>query len=255
MVQAAGGDQWDADCGCDRGDIDTVLAVYTGSDLLNLTLEASDDNGAPDGLRSWVKFPVTRGDYLVAVDGVNGASGDIKLNWKLGLVPVITLEPASQSVGPGQSVEFRGWRRGFRRRAYQWRFQGVPLPGATNATLRINPVQAEQAGVYSVVAGRTLSGADQRGGGVDGDGGGRAAAIGGSAGAINGLFKLRLLGTPAQLYHRSVHEFIGVAADLTNRAGQGAFEFVDPASIALPQRFYRATPGNNPKRGEQFNRR
>ncbi|MEK7677627.1 MAG: immunoglobulin domain-containing protein, partial [Verrucomicrobiota bacterium] len=30
-------------------DIDTVLAVYTGSDLLNLTLEASDDNGAPDG--------------------------------------------------------------------------------------------------------------------------------------------------------------------------------------------------------------
>ena len=48
-------------------------------------MEASDDNGAPDGVRSWVRFPVTRGEYLVAVDGVNGASGDIKLNWKLGL--------------------------------------------------------------------------------------------------------------------------------------------------------------------------
>src|SRR4051794_3891194 len=32
--------------------IDTVLALYTGSNLLNLTYLACDDNSAPDGLRS-----------------------------------------------------------------------------------------------------------------------------------------------------------------------------------------------------------
>ncbi|MBI4325250.1 MAG: immunoglobulin domain-containing protein [Chloroflexi bacterium] len=143
-------------------DIDTVLAVYTGSDLLNLTLEASDDNGAPDGVRSWVKFPVTRGEYLVAVDGVNGASGNINLNWKMGVVPAITVEPASQSVSAGQSVVLSVGAEGIPAPSYQWRFVGVPLPGATHAVLILNGVRAEQAGSYSVVAENFVGGGPAR---------------------------------------------------------------------------------------------
>ncbi len=225
-------------------EIDTVLAVYTGSDLLNLTLEASDDNSAPDGLRSWVKFPVTRGEYLVAVDGVNGASGDIRLNWKMGLLPVITLEPASQTAGPGQSVLFSVVAEGIPAPAYQWRFNGVPLPGATNAALRINHVPPEQAGSYSVVAENFVGARTSAEAVLTVTGAVEPPQLAEAQMQPNGLFKLRLLGTPAQLYvieaSTNLFEWLPI---LTNSAEQGAFEFVDPASLVLPLRFYRATPG------------
>ena len=56
---------------------------------------ASDNNGAPDGIRSLVKFNAQKGvNYSVAVDGVKGAQGKIKLNWQLGVAPAtpLTLE-------------------------------------------------------------------------------------------------------------------------------------------------------------------
>ena len=59
-------------------DIATVLAVYTGCDIFSLQLVANDRNSAPDGVRSLVKFNATSGtNYLVAVDGVNNAQGNI----------------------------------------------------------------------------------------------------------------------------------------------------------------------------------
>lgn len=59
---------------------DTVLAVYTGSTLGTLVSVASSDDA--DGLlTSRVSFPVTTGTtYQIAVDGYDGASGNITLN-------------------------------------------------------------------------------------------------------------------------------------------------------------------------------
>jgi hypothetical protein len=59
----------------------TLLAVYTGSSVGNLTLVASnDDLGAPTNLQSRVAFNATAGTlYRIAVDGYNGAAGDIVL--------------------------------------------------------------------------------------------------------------------------------------------------------------------------------
>lgn len=60
---------------------DTVLAVYTGSALNRLTAVASNNNVHPLLTYSRVQFPVVRGTtYYIAVDGVNGASGNILLN-------------------------------------------------------------------------------------------------------------------------------------------------------------------------------
>lgn len=71
--------------------IDTVLAVYEGSGLANLRLVKSDDNGAPDGIRSRLSFTATNGtEYQVVVVAVGGQQGTINLNWVL-LVP-FTLE-------------------------------------------------------------------------------------------------------------------------------------------------------------------
>jgi len=63
----------------------TLLAVYTGTVVSNLTLVASDDDIAPpSNLLSSVTFNaigLTR--YDIAIDGYNGANGDSTLNWSL----------------------------------------------------------------------------------------------------------------------------------------------------------------------------
>ena len=61
---------------------DTLLAIYTGSSVSNLTLAANDDDIDPaDGiLTSTASFNATAGQtYQIAVDGFDGASGQILL--------------------------------------------------------------------------------------------------------------------------------------------------------------------------------
>jgi len=61
-------------------DFDTLLGVYTGSSVSALTAVASDDNGGGN-LASRVTFSAVAGTaYQIAVDGCNGASGNITLN-------------------------------------------------------------------------------------------------------------------------------------------------------------------------------
>ena len=69
-------------------DFDTVLAVYTGASLGNLTLVGSNDDRSqnPHDITSEVPFAATQGTvYRIAVSGFdNGSGGDvgsIALNW------------------------------------------------------------------------------------------------------------------------------------------------------------------------------
>jgi hypothetical protein len=62
---------------------DTLLAVYTGTAVNALTPVpgGSNDNAGAGIVTSKVSFPVTAGKvYQIAVDGLNGASGNITLN-------------------------------------------------------------------------------------------------------------------------------------------------------------------------------
>lgn len=55
----------------------TLLGVFTGDNVSNLTLVAQDSSGE----NSQVRFPTTKGtNYQIAVDGRNGATGIIQLN-------------------------------------------------------------------------------------------------------------------------------------------------------------------------------
>ena len=63
-------------------DFDTLLAVYTGYSLGTLTPVASNDD-IPGSVQSRVTFFAMAGQtYQIAVDGYNGASGNIVLNWR-----------------------------------------------------------------------------------------------------------------------------------------------------------------------------
>ncbi|MEO8427023.1 MAG: TIGR02597 family protein [Verrucomicrobiota bacterium] len=65
--------------------INTLLAVYTGSSVGGLTLVAANDEiggvGNKVSSRVIILNPVAGTVYQIAVDGYNGAFGNIKLNW------------------------------------------------------------------------------------------------------------------------------------------------------------------------------
>jgi alpha-tubulin suppressor-like RCC1 family protein len=66
-------------------------------------------------------------------------------------VPVITVQPASQTVSAGANVTFSVTATSLVPPAYQWYLNGTNvLAGATNATLLLSGVQVTDAGVYSV---------------------------------------------------------------------------------------------------------
>ena len=62
-------------------DFDTLLAVYTGSAVNALTAVVSD-NDSGGNLTSRVSFNAANGQmYRIAIDGVQGATGDLNLHW------------------------------------------------------------------------------------------------------------------------------------------------------------------------------
>jgi hypothetical protein len=65
--------------------------------------------------------------------------------------PVITRPPADQSVVPGGGASFAVVATGTAPLGYQWRRNGVAIPGATAATYVLSEVPAGAAGTYDVV--------------------------------------------------------------------------------------------------------
>jgi hypothetical protein len=147
-------------------EVDTVLAVYTGdpADMLNLNPEAADVNSAPDGIHSWIQMPVERRSYLVVADTPDPQQqGNIRLNWRLGNLPSITYVPVLvQTNRVGDTVMWSITASGSPTPSYQWRKDGVDLPGQTNATLRLTNVRLADAGSYSVVVANALGRASSR---------------------------------------------------------------------------------------------
>jgi len=67
------------------------------------------------------------------------------------IAPTIIAQPVSQTVNAGQNASFTVTAIGTAPLSYQWRKNGVNIPGATSATLTLNSVGAGNSGSYSVV--------------------------------------------------------------------------------------------------------
>jgi hypothetical protein len=131
---------------------DTLLAVYTGTVVSNLTSVASD-NGSAGGGASRVTFSATSGTvYRIAVDGFDGVLGDLVLNWLQPIPPDFVLEPESQIVYKGSNVTFSAEAIGIPNPTYQWQFDNSNISGATSSNYTITGVQTNNGGDYAVVA-------------------------------------------------------------------------------------------------------
>ena len=142
------------------GDFDTILSVYTGSSVSALTLVAENDDLASGNRRSRVTFQAVAGTiYKFAVDGYGGQQGFVRLGVlvgpDVGTAPEIQEAPVdftSYAGGAGgeTGAHFRVRATGTPPLAYQWRRNGLPVPGATNDTLTLDPVGAADAATYRV---------------------------------------------------------------------------------------------------------
>jgi hypothetical protein len=100
----------------DGSDFDTLLAIYTGTNILNLRAVASDDNGG-EGPASNTFFSATAGrEYLIAVDGYNADTGNIVLHWYTtpfcaGPIPPVSIFPADGTSVAGDRTILR-WGSG-----------------------------------------------------------------------------------------------------------------------------------------------
>jgi uncharacterized repeat protein (TIGR01451 family) len=132
---------------------DTLLAVYTGNNLTNLTTVASDDDSG-GYYTSLVTFNAVAGtQYSIAVDGAYGAEGNIILNSTFQLlappVPQIISQPVDQITSFGGSANFSVLASGAGL-TYQWFLDDAPLAGATAPTLQLTNISPSQIGLYRV---------------------------------------------------------------------------------------------------------
>ncbi len=70
--------------------------------------------------------------------------------WGQGGPPVITTQPQGRVVAPGSSISFTVAVSSVTFPTYQWRLNGVSIPGATGTNYTINSVQPSNSGNYSV---------------------------------------------------------------------------------------------------------
>ncbi len=123
---------------------------FQGVDLpgaTNFTLALTNVQAADVGI-----YSVVAANSLGTVTNAAGLSVQER-------VPVILVEPASLTVTFGLSARFDVTAQGTWPISYQWRFNGLNLVDETNTCLVLNPIAANQGGVYSVVVSNPLGSA------------------------------------------------------------------------------------------------
>jgi hypothetical protein len=134
---------------------DTLLGVFTGTVLSNLTLLAKDDDQG-GYYTSHLQFNAQEGaSYQIMLDGFDyeGIGGKFTLSWLLqetkDLVPVFVSPPQSVAVLPGSNATFQVIAEP-PDVSYQWLFDGIPIPGATGKVHMVTAATSAAVGFYSV---------------------------------------------------------------------------------------------------------
>jgi len=143
---------------------DTALAVYVGDSVTALSLVASNDNSGSQATSELTLAAAANTTYRFAIDGVNGAVGNVVMNWTyLPILPQISnFTPGSGPVGTtvtitgtnlagATSVRFSGVSAGIASNSGTQIIAAVP-PGASTGPIQVTTPNGStvSAGVFVV---------------------------------------------------------------------------------------------------------
>jgi pectate lyase len=162
------------------------------------------------------------GSYTVTVTNSAGsdssAAAVLTVNEVLS-APVITTQPVRQTVTLGSNATFSVVATGTAPLAYQWKWNGDVIPGATSATYTVVGVAADDVGNYSVT-------------------------VSNSVGSVTSVSVALAIGTPTAF---SKYNLYGFAAQGTPTTGGGVIPETDPAyrKVTTPLEFAAAIRAAN----------
>jgi hypothetical protein len=131
------------------GDVPYVLVERVRYSDLAPWPSAADGNTNGNGISLQRIVPAAYGN-----DPVNWLAGlptaGATNNPSIGARPAFAAQPTNQTVAPGATVVFSAAATGVPALHYQWRFNGLDIAGATNASLTVTNAQFAETGNYSV---------------------------------------------------------------------------------------------------------
>jgi PKD repeat protein len=139
-----------------------AIASYSVSPALPLGLSLNTATGVITGTPTTVNAAA---NYVVTATDAAGSTAVVLSITVIAASapPVITTQPQSQTVAPGQSVTFTAAASGNPTPSYQWRLNGTSILGATSSSYTIPSVSSSFAGTYSVAATNTAGSATSNG--------------------------------------------------------------------------------------------
>lgn len=161
----------------------TELIVFSLSDpntpldQLKLTMESSNPELAParsavfdgTGANRTMKITPARGragraTITIAVEDEAGGRAAVQFELLVFAIgPQIVRDPADREVIAGAEVDFSVSATGSEPLLYQWYFNGLEIPGATNVVLKVPAVNDQAAGEYSVAVANAAGNVRSRG--------------------------------------------------------------------------------------------
>ena len=127
-----------------------------------ITLNNAGENGVLNAESGSITgTPTTAGTYVISILAYHlpNAAGDTVGPTQIGFVitntassvPIITTQPASQSINAGANAALTVVATGSPAPTFQWRKNGTLIAGATSASLPLSNIQPTDAGSYTVV--------------------------------------------------------------------------------------------------------
>jgi hypothetical protein len=135
--------------------------ISSGDDRLTINQDHFDND---NGIRFSYRYTAgTNGTAVINIAPINPANVSIHLYAfsnreavSRNVAPTITSQPVSTTVSGGIPLDLTVGANGFPAPAFQWRFNGTNIAGATSATYSIPQTASQNAGTYDVIVSNSV---------------------------------------------------------------------------------------------------
>jgi len=136
-----------------KGQSRGLVATVTGQPPLSYQWQLNGTN-VPGAIGATLPLknaqPSQSGGYTLFASNAIATSSSMPVSVLVTEPLAVTRSPANTSVSPGTNVVFTAGVNGSPPPRFQWKLNGLPIPGAQQSTLNIDEVQTEDSGIVSV---------------------------------------------------------------------------------------------------------